>query len=254
VKKISVTLCALLFATGAHASCYQQLKQRFPVAGTIVFGEMHGSAEIPQFVFDCAREFAANKEQVRVFLELPVSDNRNIEKFVRGEIGEDDVVKTRHWSGQDGRASEAMLRLLRDLKTSGIPVSGFDMGAGERDREKAMARNFMGAYSRTGYNLVLVGNVHARLVNGAPWGGNPDFVPFAKQLRDQGADLVSLDARYSSGSAWNCAPDCGVHPAMGGAVERNGADSAVVYSNQDPAFNGYFHVGSITASRPVHEK
>jgi hypothetical protein len=104
---------------------------------------------------------------------------------------------------------------------------------------------------RTGYNLVLVGNVHARLVDGAPWSGNTNFVPFVKQLRDQGVQLVSFDARYPSGSAWNCSPDCGVHSAMGSSA---GGDAAVVFSNEDPAYSGYFRTASITASRPVHEK
>lgn len=249
MKTIGAALFSLSLCTGASAGCYQQLKERFPVAGTIVFGEVHGSAEIPQFVVDCAREFAANTEQVRVFLEFPAADNENVDKFARGEINVEELTRSRHWRVQDGRASRAMLRLVEDLKSARIPVAGVDGGGG--DREQAMARNFVGAYSRTGYNLVLVGNVHARLVNGMPWDAKSNVVPFAKQLRDQGVDLVSLDSRYPSGSAWNCSPDCGVHAATGSS-DNGGA--TIVFSKDAPAYSGYFRTASITASRPVHEK
>ncbi len=254
VKCLAAVLFSAFFAAGAQAGCYQQLKQRLPDAGTIIFGELHGSAEIPQFFFDCAREFVENKEAVNIALEFQASENALVEKFMRGEIGEADLVKGPHWGRQDGRASLAMLRLLRDLKAlsaSGVRVSGFDLSGYEPDREKAMMRNFMSVYSRAGYNLVLTGNVHARLTQGVPW--NPDFVSFAKHLHDHVANVVSLDAHYPAGTAWVCAPDCGIKQLNAtDAGKRAPAD--IVYSSENPAFSGYFRVPGITASRPVIEK
>jgi hypothetical protein len=253
MKLIAAACCAIMFATGAQASCYQQLKQHLPVAGTVIFGEIHGSAEIPQFVVDCAREFAANNEAVRVLLEFPASDNPIVEQFLRGEIGEEDLTRRWHWQAQDGRASLAMLRLVRDLKAARIGVSGFDISAREPDRDKGMMRNFMSMYSPTGYSLILVGNVHASRVRGTHW--DPAFIPFAKYLLDNGVDLVALNARYPAGSAWNCSPNCGIRSLISNDTgERAAGGGAVVFADDDPAYSGYFRVSSVTASRPVHEK
>jgi hypothetical protein len=248
--------CALFFSTAAQGSCYAQLKQRLPQAGTVIFGEMHGSAEIPKFFFDCAREFAAHGESFRVFLEFQASDNETVERFMRGEIDDRELIKAPHWSRQDGRASLAMLDLLRDLKAlpgTRVGVFGFDRGGREADREKAMMENVLSAYSSTGYNLVLTGNIHARLARGMPW--NPDLVPFARHLQQKLPTLVSLNARYPAGSAWTCSPLCEINPLEStDPPHRRAGDADVIFSNENPAYSGYFRVGSISASRPVIEK
>lgn len=254
MKCLVAVLLSGLFAAGAQAGCYAQLKQRLPDGGTIIFGELHGSAEIPQFFVDCARGFVEKKEAVNIVLEFQASENALVEKFMRGEIGEADLVKGAHWARQDGRASLAMLRLFRDLKAlsaSGVCVSGFDLSGYEPDREQAMMRNFMSVYSRTGYNLVLTGNVHARLARGMPW--NPEYTPFAKHLHDHVANVISLDAHYPAGTAWVCTPDCGIHQLIATDAAKS-APADIVYSSENPAFSGYFRVPAITASRPVIEK
>jgi hypothetical protein len=270
MKFLAAGLSIAFFTAGAQAGCYEQLKQRLPDAATIIFGELHGSAEIPKFFFDCAREFVDKKEAVTIFLEFPASGNAVVDRFLRGEIGEDDFIKAPLWTRQDGRASLAMLGLFRDLKTlaasrlplsgsgsvagpvSGpIPVFGFDLSGYEPDREKSMLRNFLSTYSPTGYNLVLTGNVHAMLTSGTAW--NPDFVPFGKHLRDHAANVVSLDARYPAGSAWVCMPQCGVTPLTGTDSSAH-APASIVFSSENPAYSGIFLVPSLTASRPLIEK
>jgi hypothetical protein len=256
MKYLVAAVFGASLAVGAQASCYQQLKQRLPQAGTIIFGEPHGSAEIPRFFFECAREFAENKESIRIFLEFQASENLTVEKFMRAEIGEDELIKAPHWSRQDGRSSLAMLGLFRDLKSlpvARLAVVGFDLSGNEPDREKAMLGNFMTGYSVSAYNLVLTGNMHARLSRGTPW--NPDLVPFARHLKEHVANVISLDAHYPAGSAWMCAPVCGATPLNPtGAGKRPAGNAQIVYSAKDPAFSGYFRVDSITASRPVFEK
>jgi hypothetical protein len=272
MKLVAAGLSLAFFTASAQAGCYEQLKQRLPDAGTIIFGELHGSAEIPKFFFDCAREFVDKKEAVTIFLEFPASGNPVVGQFMRGEIGQDDFIKAPLWTRQDGRASLAMLGLFRDLKTlaasrlplsgSGsvsvpvpvpvpVPVFGFDLSGYEPDREKAMLRNFLSTYSSTGYNLVLTGNVHAMLTSGTAW--NPDFVPFGKHLRDHAANVVSLDARYPAGSAWVCMPQCGVTPLTATDSSAHGPAS-IVFSSENPTYSGIFFVPSLTASRPVIEK
>lgn len=70
---------------------------------------MHGSAEIPQFFLDCAREFAEHQEPFRIFLEFQASENATVERFMRGEIDDRELIKAPHWTRQDGRSSLAML-------------------------------------------------------------------------------------------------------------------------------------------------
>jgi hypothetical protein len=257
MKFLAAGLTVAFFTAGAQAGCYEPLKQRLPDGGTIIFGELHGSAEIPKFFFDCAREFVDKKETVSILLEFPAAENPLVDSFMRGEIGEDALIKGPHWSRQDGRASLAMLRLFRDLKTlaaSRLPVSltvsGFDLGGYEPDREKAMLRNFLSTYSPAGYKLVLTGNLHARLTPGI--GSNPDFVPFGKHLRDQGANVVSLDAHYPAGSSWACMAGCGV--TLLKATDSAPPPASIVFSSENPAYSGYFFVPAISASRPVIEK
>lgn len=249
-------LCAAFFSTSAQARCYVQLKQHLPQAGTIIFGEMHGSAEIPQFFLDCAREFAEHKEPFRIFLEFQASENATVERFMRGEIDDRELIKAPHWTRQDGRSSLAMLALFRDLKAlpvAHLAVYGFDLSSNEQDREKAMMRNFMNGYSPAGYNLVLTGNVHARLARGMPW--NANLVPFAAHLNEKLPNVVSLAARYPAGSAWNCAPICEINPLDPTDLAKHSAgDPEVVFSTDNPAYNGYFRVSKISASRPVFEK
>lgn len=256
MKLITAALCAAFFSAGAQASCYAQLKQRLPQAGTVVFGEMHGSAEIPKFFVDCAREFAAHKESLTVFLEFQASENQTVERFMRGEIDDRELIKAPHWSRQDGRASLAMLDVFRELKALPGPrigVFGFDRSGGEAGRDKAMMANFLALYSPTGYNLVLTGNIHARLARGMPW--NPDFVPFAQHLQKKLANMVSLNVRYPAGSSWTCSPLCEANPLEATDTKpRRAGDAEVMFSNADPAYNGYFRVGSISASRPVIEQ
>ena len=43
----------MMIVPGAQASCHAALKQRLPQSGTVIFGEMHGTNEIPAFFSAC---------------------------------------------------------------------------------------------------------------------------------------------------------------------------------------------------------
>lgn len=233
----------------AGEPCYTELKAALPAHGTVVFGELHGTEEIPDFVFQCVKEFADRKETVRVFLEFAASENARAASFMRGEVGESELLSEKHWSKRDGRASIAMLsmmRKLRSLSNSGVLVFGFDQG-GAPDREQAMMDNFITNRSANGYNIVLTGNLHARLTGGVEW--NPALLPFALRLKKSQQDVLSFNAAYQGGTAWICMPECGANEVEGtdeGALKRGGP--RLVFSRADPAFDGYFRVGKIHAS------
>lgn len=234
----------------AQASCYSTLKAQLPQGGTVIFGELHGTNEIPRFFSQCVREFVGNGEEVKVFLEFPASQSADAARYVRKEVDEPALLAAPHWKRDDGRASQAMLALYRELRgmpAPGVALSGIDADPGEADREQAMARNFMAAYSPKAYNLVLVGNLHAQLGKGrySSLGG----MPFGQRLQERIGKVVSLDARYLGGTAWVCTGYCGQVNLAGN--QATGGAPGIVMSGEDPAYSGFFSVGRITASRPV---
>lgn len=233
----------------AQASCHAALKGRLPRAGTVIFGEVHGTREIPAFFSRCVRDFIARGEAVRVFLEFPQEDSPHTARYLRGEIDEAALLASPHWTRQDGRSSQAMLALHRDLK--GASVFGFAPGAGTYDYEEAMGRAFLQQHLADGYNFVLVGNVHARLAAGKVFSYRS--VPFGQYLRDRLGNVVSLEARFTAGSAWVCAAYCestrlgGNEPACATPAGRIG------FVHRDRGYTGYFSVGAISASPPARD-
>lgn len=142
---------------------------------------------------------------------------------------------------------------MKALPVAHLAVYGFDLSSNEQDREKAMMRNFMNGYSPAGYNLVLTGNVHARLARGMPW--NANLVPFAAHLNEN----------FPMWSAW----PPGIRQAAHGIARRFARSTDWIrrtwqsirqeirtcfFSTDNPAYNGYFRISKISASRPVFEK
>lgn len=233
----------VLAASSAQASCHAVLKARLPQSGTVIFGEMHGTKEIPAFFTACVREFVARGEAVRVFLEFDASDTEHTAQYQRGEIDEAALLSSPRWSRQDGRTSLAMLDLHRALK--GLDVRGILPGPGTANHNAGMGENFLSQRIDEGYNLVLVGDTHARLTPGRDDG----FVPFGQYVQSRSKNVVSLNARHAGGEAWACLPYCEASP-----VPRNGPAmpaQQISFAGKDHGFTGYFSVGAISASPPA---
>lgn len=248
----------LLSSLPASAACYTELKKSLPDGGIVVFGEVHGTAEMPRFFGSCVQEFLDKRENVAVYLELPATDDTLLARYVRGEMSEESLLRSPHWQTRDGRASVAMLELLRRLKGSagalhGGAPRGFD-GANTFGpaREGAMADNLLATYPAKGYSLVLVGNLHARLSPGVPW--DAKFESFALRAKRTEPRLVSLDARYLDGTAWICSPQCGsTHLRASVAGVKSAATPGVNIDRSAANYDGYFNVGNIQSSPPVLE-
>jgi hypothetical protein len=226
-RHCAILLTSLLFAIDAGASCYTELKQKFPVPGTVVFGEIHGTNEIPEFFLDCVKEFVSHKEPLGVYLEIPASDGKLVQGYIDNKIDAAKLLGLAHWRKQDGRASMAMFELVNDLE---------------------MTKNFMNNYSPDKYNMVLTGNLHARASSGSPW--DPSFKPFAHYLRSRISKLVSLDVKYGTGSAWICAPGCGANP-LPDSRTRFAPTPAIQFDATSAAFDGYYAIEKLSASPPV---
>ena len=133
----------------------------------IVFGEVHGTNEVPELVSAVTYELA--KEGARILMALEVLDllNGELADFVAGTTSVDqflaaEVFWNRPVAWQDGRSSRAMLRLLQDVReyrTRGLMIDprGIDSVAHlAREREASMALNLRTLVANVPYDYVVV--------------------------------------------------------------------------------------------------
>lgn len=185
---------------------------------TILFGEMHGTAETPALFGDFVCH-AGRQGPVAVGLEIPRQEQPALDRYMasRGTAADRAALTgTRHWQGQDGRASEAMLALverLRAMRAAGVPVrvhAFVDPGPPadtQTPNEQRMAAQWRAALASVprGRLVALVGNIHARRTRFR------DFDPAAMHVPQ--AELFTIDAAPIGGTAWNCREaGCGAHP------------------------------------------
>lgn len=191
----------------------------------ILIGEMHGTSTVPEIFGNLVDSIADSNTKTLVVLEIPQSSQKTIDSFLINE--DDSVLKadpffTRDF--QDGRSSEAMVKLLRRLaklpNTTVLcmdPMSGFNTMTGQ-ERDTGMA-SFINSH-RVGYDhtLVLSGNIHSSASIGTPWDKRYrpmgyELKAMIKDLRDD--ELLNILIRYGKLDAWNCqgnqASDCKVH-------------------------------------------
>jgi uncharacterized protein (TIGR03067 family) len=230
----------------------------------LLLGEIHGTVESPAFALDVACHAAGKGLPVVVGLELWPGEQERMDAYLESAGTDEDrkaLLDGPMWqsSYQDGRNSRAMLELidgLRELRAKKLPVrlALFDASgkAGGQQRERDMARNLAAAVavSPRAMTIVLTGNRHSRVTLGDP--RNASYEPMGYLLgRATSFDgLVALNVAHGSGSAWVCAPDCGI-TRLGG--EHGGAEWSVEIdeATRPAGHRGWYHVGAITASPPA---
>jgi hypothetical protein len=246
----------------------------------VVFGELHGTNEGPNFVGSLACALGRENNRVLVAIEHDAAENEALQSAWNSDDFAQRLRTLLFAEGSDGRSSSAMYDLLIRLhrvKQSGAPLSivafngfrdkpqadRFTNLIGQAPWEAAQAENIAIASTSQTYDrvLVLVGNFHA-MKTPVSRGGN-DFDPMALRLSRYGK-TVSLNMRYADGTSWNCIPkpgvdlgsddiDCGPHPTKG---EPNLGSEPFIrleqtdVSNEQSTFDGFFWVGSISASAP----
>jgi hypothetical protein len=192
---------------------------------TLIFGELHGTAEIPPLFADLVCQAAA-QGPVIVGLEMPESSQTALDAWLASGGGREAraaLLRDSFWRFGDGRASEAMLALLerlRALRAAGRSirllafVPSIGPAATQTPYEQAMAANWSRALAAApgARLLVLVGSVHSRIAR------YRDFDPAAMHLPRAG--ILTFAPLPVGGSAYNCQPSgCGPNPA--GPVPSN---------------------------------
>ncbi len=224
----------------------------------VVFGEMHGTRELPAFVGDVVTELAG-RGNVVLALEVPESDTAALTRYLAsdgGDAAQGELLAQPFWAAeyQDGRRSVAMLGLLDRVRShdAAVDVVGFDTDRFEsaEQRDRRMAENLAALRKQRpdAAIVALVGNLHGAR------GELPDFPGrgwMAGFLVTAGVEVVSLDARYDGGSAWTCvdgdASHCGV-----GEVRVASAEAGIhLAPSKDGNYDGWYGVGRVSAAPPA---
>lgn len=254
----------------------------------VVFGEIHGTEQAPAFVGDVACALAFRGERLLVAIEQEAKGNALLQQAWSEPDDRFAAALARVWPAgrNDGVGSRAMFDLLLRLHRLRAGGRAIDVVAFNGARDPAQAARFAGLpgqgpheaeqaenirtadAGRYDHVLVLTGNLHAR--KQPVTRGGARFEPMAMRLAPAAA-VTTLDMADAGGTMWNCllrpganmpagkaiAPDaieCGAHPSRGSPDLRRGAFiglGAAPGRDADPAFDGFFWVGSITASAPA---
>ncbi len=258
----------------------------------IVFGELHGMNEAPQFVGDMlCHDIVQNGNTV-----LALGYSKNMRADIDTYLAEPDEIKaltailsTDNWSAglQDGRTSQAMFGLITIVKQ--LQAKGYDAELAlfisenngvARDpnvsrsvyaqrHEKDMADNLIKivkaniSNGKRGHVIALVGNVHAR--RGMGKFTNPPYDLMAKFLPEK--STLTINNNYTAGTSWNCVGnsetneiDCGVHENgsyLADVFKTNGLPNMEralhSFGENKKGYDGYYFIGKSTASLPAME-
>ncbi|MCP4984964.1 MAG: hypothetical protein GY928_02520, partial [Colwellia sp.] len=154
-----------------------QLKKLITPDNILLFGEMHGTKEMPENFFDVICVASESEKQINIGIEAPSELTKDIQSFIHTSNNSDlnmEFLKHKFWSGehQDGRASQAMLVLIKKIRTLNLINKNIDIFTFDHEvpkRDKLMASTFKANIDPTKVTLALTGNIHSMTAHGRPW-------------------------------------------------------------------------------------
>lgn len=207
----------------------------------IFLGELHGSVEVPALVDCLARTLAtelAGQRRVTVALEIPQEALDESHAF---------------WRGTDGRASQAMVALLRSMKAlqaqGRIELIGFQPTTyypAQANYEAAMAR-LLEATPAPHFLVALAGNFHAAGPESAP--------PTGERLQPAGALMKRpmahvLVVNREPSASWHCVGGlCAAHPIRPASLAAG--KSTGLHPQREGGYDWIFVLDRLHASPPV---
>jgi hypothetical protein len=216
----------------------------------IWIGETHGSNETPAAFGELVCDALSKGRRVTVALERPFGEQAALDGILSGKdllSARKVLLKDQGWrTGMDGRASEAMLRLLIDLRDLHRQYPWLRVFAMEGPwtaaigaRDEAMGDALLSLKRDRPKDLIFIlsGNVHS--LQATLFG----FKPAAMYLPPQ--ELLSLEVTNDRGSeSWTSTQNgCGAHP--GGVSDKEKGRPFGVYL--DPALAPVGKVDGILA-------
>jgi hypothetical protein len=219
-------------AAGAVPSCspIPGADQIWSKAGVhwVFIGELHGSNETPAAFHDLVCDAIAQGKHVTVALERPSSEQAALDNILTAKdlaAAQKSLFQLPGWKqgGMDGRASQAMLRLLVSLRElhrlhSDLRAVAFDVpdtSVGPGVREEAMAHALL-SLSPTQPNdlvLILTGNLHAMQASKRGYDLAAMYLPRK--------EILSLEVTDRGGESWSESKTDGCGPQKGGVGDKD---------------------------------
>jgi hypothetical protein len=170
---------------------------------------------------------------------------------------------------QDGRSSEAMVRLIETMRrwrAHGQPVAvlASDVQFPGNPRNAYMSARLLEHRSQNPQRVMItfLGNVHSSLKPGNDW--EPDSLPVGYRMLAAGVPVESYDVAFITGTQWTCRLSglgqvrCGSYTVRPGPKQAEPRASLATkpFITRFPfrsreGFDGLLFVGRVTASRPA---
>lgn len=238
-------------------------------ARIVALGEMHGTTEAQKFTGDLLCSLASHGKSIILGLEIPSSEQLQINTYVAGGA-EDDFLESMmvspFWNQkyQNGLASSAMADLIKEVRVLRARGMHVQVNAIDRKsrwyelgltRDEIMARNLQSVLSEnpSASILLLAGNAHTKKTDGLLF--KSSFKSAIHLIKEK--NIVSLLMQYLDGTAWYCfkeEPRC--QPKTQKSYLRVTRTPKIIELDPSllPDYDGYFFVGSITASPPAVDR
>jgi hypothetical protein len=220
-----------IHAAGANSSCSpvpgaDQIWSRTSLHWLFI-GEYHGSNETPAAFRDLVCDAIAQGKHVTIALERPMSEQAALDNILTAKdlaTAQESLLRLPGWKEVlDGRASEAMLRLLVSLRElrrlqPGLKVVAFDApytGTAPGARDEALGHALLSLSPAKPNDLVLIltGNLHSLQASKRGYDLAAMYLP--------PKEILSLEVTDRGGETWSESTTDGCGPQKGGVPDKD---------------------------------
>jgi hypothetical protein len=194
----------------------------------VFIGEWHGSNETPAAFRDLVCDAIAQGKHITVALERPASEQAALDSILTAKdlaTAKEVLLQLPGWKEVlDGRASEAMLRLLVSLRElrkfqPDLKVVAFDapyagpLAPGPRDEAMGHALLSLSPAKPNDLVLILTGNLHAMQASKRGYDLAAMYLP--------PKEILSLEVTDRGGESWSESTTGGCGPSKGGVGDKD---------------------------------
>ena len=193
----------------------------------VFIGELHGSNETPAAFHDLICDAIAQGKHVTVALERPTSEQAALDNILTAKDlaeAKESLLQLHDWKEVlDGRASEAMLRLVVSLRElhrlqPDLKVVAFDApytGTAPGARDEALGHALLSLNPTKPNDLVLIltGNLHAMQASKRGYALAAMYLP--------PKEILSLEVTDRGGETWSQSTTDGCGPQKGGVGDKD---------------------------------